>query len=75
VTRADTFGASAVGGVAAPRVNPRRAACAYSGDFGRAGAAFAAEIGTMRATEQIDAYMLKTDPIDYLVIPRVMFAA
>jgi phospholipid/cholesterol/gamma-HCH transport system permease protein len=40
---------------------------------GRVGSAFAAEIGTMRVTEQIDAlYMLKTDPIDYLVIPRVL---
>lgn len=40
---------------------------------GRVGAAFAAEIGTMRVTEQIDAlYMLKSDPIDYLVIPRVI---
>ncbi len=40
---------------------------------GRVGSAFAAEIGTMRVTEQIDAlYVLKTDPIDYLVIPRVI---
>lgn len=40
---------------------------------GRVGSAFAAEIGTMRVTEQIDAlYMLKTDPIDYLVAPRVL---
>lgn len=40
---------------------------------GRVGSAFAAEIGTMRVTEQIDAlYMLKTDPVDYLVIPRVL---
>lgn len=40
---------------------------------GRIGSAFAAEIGTMKVTEQIDAlYMLKTDPIDYLVIPRVI---
>jgi len=40
---------------------------------GRVGSAFAAEIGTMRVTEQIDAlYMLRTDPIDYLVIPRVL---
>lgn len=40
---------------------------------GRVGSAFAAEIGTMQVTEQIDAlYMLKTDPIDYLVIPRVV---
>ncbi len=40
---------------------------------GRVGSAFAAELGTMRVTEQIDAlYMLRTDPIDYLVIPRVL---
>ncbi len=40
---------------------------------GRVGSAFAAEIGTMKVTEQIDAlYMLRTDPIDYLVIPRVI---
>ncbi|MGA1264029.1 MAG: MlaE family lipid ABC transporter permease subunit [Prochlorothrix sp.] len=40
---------------------------------GRIGSAFAAEIGTMRVTEQIDAlYMLKTDPVDYLVLPRVL---
>ncbi len=40
---------------------------------GRVGSAMAAEIGTMRVTEQIDAlYVLKTDPIDYLVIPRVL---
>lgn len=40
---------------------------------GRVGSAFAAEIGTMRVTEQIDAlYILKTDPIDYLVIPRLI---
>lgn len=40
---------------------------------GRVGSAFAAEIGTMRVTEQIDALqILRTDPIDYLVIPRVL---
>ncbi|WP_066377116.1 MULTISPECIES: MlaE family lipid ABC transporter permease subunit [unclassified Anabaena] len=40
---------------------------------GRVGSAFAAEIGTMRVTEQIDALlMLRTDPIDYLVIPRLL---
>ena len=40
---------------------------------GRVGSAFAAEIGTMRVTEQVDAlYMLKTDPISYLVVPRVL---
>ncbi|WP_251960272.1 MlaE family lipid ABC transporter permease subunit [Nostoc commune] len=40
---------------------------------GQVGSAFAAEIGAMQVTEQIDAlYMLKTDPIDYLVLPRVI---
>lgn len=39
----------------------------------RIGSAFAAEIGTMRVTEQIDALlMLRTDPIDYLVTPRLI---
>lgn len=39
----------------------------------RVGSAFAAEIGTMTVTEQIDAlYVLKSDPIDYLVIPRLL---
>jgi phospholipid/cholesterol/gamma-HCH transport system permease protein len=38
---------------------------------GRAGAAITAEIGTMQVTDQIDAlYMLGTNPIKYLVIPR-----
>ena len=40
---------------------------------GRIGSAFAAEIGTMKVTEQIDAlYMLKTDPVNYLVLPRIV---
>jgi phospholipid/cholesterol/gamma-HCH transport system permease protein len=40
---------------------------------GRVGAAIAAEIGTMRVTEQIDALRtLATHPIDYLVVPRLM---
>jgi phospholipid/cholesterol/gamma-HCH transport system permease protein len=42
---------------------------------GRVGSAFAAELGTMKVTEQIDAlYLLRTDPVDYLVIPRVLAA-
>ena len=40
---------------------------------GRVGASIAAEIGTMRVTEQIDAlYTLSTDPVRYLVTPRVL---
>jgi len=39
---------------------------------GRIGAAMAAEIGTMRVTEQIDALTaLSTNPIKYLVAPRL----
>jgi phospholipid/cholesterol/gamma-HCH transport system permease protein len=38
---------------------------------GRVGAAIAAEIGTMKVTEQIDALRaLGVNPIDYLVVPR-----
>jgi phospholipid/cholesterol/gamma-HCH transport system permease protein len=38
---------------------------------GRIGAAIAAEIGTMKVTEQIDAlYTLGTDPVRYLAVPR-----
>ena len=38
---------------------------------GRAGAAMAAELGTMKVTEQIDALTtLATDPMKYLVVPR-----
>ncbi|WP_240518912.1 ABC transporter permease [Leptolyngbya sp. BC1307] len=37
------------------------------------GSAFAAEIAAMKLTQQIDALkMLRTDPVDYLVIPRVL---
>jgi len=40
---------------------------------GRVGAAIAAEIGTMKVTEQIDALRaLGVHPTDYLVVPRVM---
>jgi phospholipid/cholesterol/gamma-HCH transport system permease protein len=39
---------------------------------GRAGSAMGAELGTMRVTEQIDALeVMATDPIHYLVVPRV----
>ena len=42
---------------------------------GRVGASIAAEIGTMRVTEQIDALRtLATHPVDYLVLPRIIAA-
>ncbi|MBV5260674.1 ABC transporter permease [Synechococcus moorigangaii CMS01] len=40
---------------------------------GQVGSAFAAELGVMKITEQIDAlYMLRSNPVDYLVLPRVL---
>lgn len=41
----------------------------------RVGASIAAEVGTMRVTEQIDALeTLATDPVQYLVVPRFIAA-
>jgi len=40
---------------------------------GRVGAAIAAELGTMKVTEQIDAlYTLGTNPVKYLAVPRFL---
>ncbi len=70
-----SFGASsAIGGVLAlalvRELSPVLTAVILAG---RVGSAFAAELGTMRVTEQIDALMvLRTDPVDYLVVPRVV---
>lgn len=42
---------------------------------GRVGASIAAELGTMRVTEQIDALeAMAIDPVRYLVVPRVVAA-
>jgi len=42
---------------------------------GRVGASIAAEIGTMKVTEQIDALTtLSTNPMKYLVVPRILAA-
>jgi len=39
----------------------------------RAGSAMAAELGTMRVTEQIDAlYVMSANPIKHLIVPRVI---
>ncbi|MEO0947654.1 MAG: MlaE family lipid ABC transporter permease subunit [Cyanobacteria bacterium J06641_5] len=69
------FGAgTAVGGVLAVALSRELAPVLTAVVLaGRVGSAFAAEIGTMQVTEQIDAlYMLKTDPVDYLVTPRLL---
>ena len=40
---------------------------------GKVATAYAAQLGTMKVTEQIDAItMLRTDPVEYLVVPRVL---
>ena len=42
---------------------------------GRVGSSMAAELGTMRVTEQIDAlYTLAVNPIQYLIVPRLLAA-
>jgi len=42
---------------------------------GRVGAAIAAELGTMKVTEQLDALItLQTNPFRYLVVPRLVAA-
>ncbi|MCX5852414.1 MAG: ABC transporter permease [Deltaproteobacteria bacterium] len=41
----------------------------------RAGSAMAAELGTMRVTEQIDAYyVMSANPVKYLIVPRIVAA-
>ena len=40
---------------------------------GNVATAYAAQLGTMKVTEQIDAItMLRTDPVQYLVVPRLL---
>ncbi|NDC07219.1 MAG: ABC transporter permease, partial [Synechococcaceae bacterium WBA_2_066] len=40
---------------------------------GKVATAYAASLGTMKVTEQIDAItMLRTDPVEFLVVPRVL---
>jgi phospholipid/cholesterol/gamma-HCH transport system permease protein len=65
---------NSVGGVFAiafcQELAPILTACVVAGQVS---SAFAAEIGAMKVSEQIDAlYTLRTDPIDYLVLPRVL---
>ena len=69
------FGAStAIGGVLslalAREMTPVMTAVVIAG---RVGSAFAAELGTMEVSEQIDALrVLRTNPVEYLVVPRVL---
>nr|QKY14972.1 lipid transfer machine permease (TGD1) [Polytomella parva] len=43
---------------------------------GRVGSSFAAELGTMQVSEQMDSLrVLRSDPVDYLVTPRALACA
>ena len=65
---------STVGGILAiglaREIAPLLTACLLAG---KVATAYAAQLGTMKVTEQIDAItMLRTDPVEYLVVPRVL---
>ncbi len=61
-----------VSGSVVKELGPVLTALVFSG---RVGAAVAAELGTMKVTEQIDAlYTLGTNPIKYLAVPRFLAA-
>ena len=67
------FGAEAVVGTVVALSMTRELGPVLTGLIvaGRAGAAIAAELGTMRVTEQIDALeTLATNPVKYLIVPR-----
>jgi phospholipid/cholesterol/gamma-HCH transport system permease protein len=69
------FGAEAVVGTVVALSMTRELGPVLTGLIvaGRAGAAMAAELGTMRVTEQIDALeTLATNPLKYLIVPRLI---
>jgi phospholipid/cholesterol/gamma-HCH transport system permease protein len=67
---ADIFVANLVGLAVVREMGPMMAAVVLAG---RTGAAFAAQIGTMKVNEEIDALQtLGTSPIDFLVMPRML---
>jgi phospholipid/cholesterol/gamma-HCH transport system permease protein len=71
----DKFGATSIVGAAFALGYCRELAPILTAGLlvGEVSSAFAAELGEMRVTDQIDAlYMLQTNPIDYLVLPRVV---
>jgi phospholipid/cholesterol/gamma-HCH transport system permease protein len=69
------FGAESMVGAAVAMSMTRELGPVLTGIMvtGRAGAAMAAELGTMRVTEQIDALeTLATNPVKYLIVPRFL---
>jgi phospholipid/cholesterol/gamma-HCH transport system permease protein len=66
---ADSLVGGAVGLALTRELSPVLAALMVTA---RAGSAMAAELGTMRVTEQIDAlYTMAVNPVQYLVVPRI----
>ena len=66
------FIGAAVGNSIFKELSPVLTAMVFSG---RVGAAIAAELGTMKVTEQLDAlYTLGTNPVRYLAVPRFIAA-
>ncbi len=73
----DKFGGSELIGLVVSLGMTRELAPVLTGIMvtGRAGSAMAAEIGTMKITEQIDALKtLRIDPYQYLIVPRIVAA-
>ena len=65
---------STIGGILAiglaREIAPLLTSCLLAG---KVATAYAAQLGTMKVTEQIDAItMLRTDPVEYLVVPRMI---
>ena len=68
--RAESFVGTVVSLAVLREISPMLTALLVTG---RAGSSVAAEIGNMRATEQIDALVtMSTDPVQYLFVPRVI---
>ena len=75
--QAETLGASQYVGWAVAETMARELGPALTAIVvaARAGSAMAAELGTMKVTEQIDALRtMATDPVQYLVVPRYLAA-
>jgi len=75
--QADMFGVSSYVGWAVAEVFCRELGPALTAIVvaARAGSAMAAELGTMKVTEQIDALRtMAVDPVQYLVVPRYLAA-
>jgi phospholipid/cholesterol/gamma-HCH transport system permease protein len=72
------YGASSMVGAASGMALVRELAPLMTGVVvaGRVAAAFAAELGSMKVTQQIDALTaMAVDPLHYLVVPRVLASA